>query len=168
VTTDELMEELARRGLSLALKPDGQPSLRGDPRQVTDALRRVLRHHRERLVKRLGEGEQVVAIAEATPAPLPPEGLPLPPGPEWNTWRQVSWPTSCLESERLYRTHHARLYPLLPCGQYRNAPHGRVETVRGQGQLLSVWAERLEVALERTGVVYLATWEAWPLQEREG
>lgn len=52
MSTDEILEEIASRGLSLVLV-DGRPTLRGDRTKVTPNLLAVLRWHREKIVQRL-------------------------------------------------------------------------------------------------------------------
>lgn len=53
MTTDELLAELADRGLTLILGEDG-PRLRGPRTMATPTLLAVLRWHREEITRRLG------------------------------------------------------------------------------------------------------------------
>lgn len=53
MTTDELLSELAARGLAVAIER-GVPRLRGPRGAVTPVLLRVLRHHRLEILRRHG------------------------------------------------------------------------------------------------------------------
>jgi hypothetical protein len=90
------------------------------------------------------------------------------PGPDWSAWRAVEWPQRCLESERRFGQPCARLYPLIPCGNYPGAPTGRVMTARGPGRLLAVFADVVQVALDddpKSKAAILQPWEVWPNEE---
>jgi hypothetical protein len=70
MTTDEVLAELAERRLELRFREDGTPYLHGPRLMATDALLRVLRHHRREIIRRL----------------RPPPSPPLPRPREWR-WR---------------------------------------------------------------------------------
>lgn len=53
MTTDEVLAELAARGLKVVLTPDGSPALLGKREEVTPALMGALRWHRDEIVRRL-------------------------------------------------------------------------------------------------------------------
>ena len=89
---------------------------------------------------------------------------------ELRDWIGRKWPLCCIESEILFRSRHARLLPLVPCGDYRGAPTGRVHTIKGAGKLLSVSREFAVVVLDTASAdrnkVRSATefrpWQVWP------
>ena len=66
MTTEEILEEIRKRGLEIVLSEDGVLKLRGSSEEKTPALLKALRHHRERIVGRLFPGKEV------KPPPLPP------------------------------------------------------------------------------------------------
>jgi hypothetical protein len=139
VIAAQLFTSLARQGFTLAAEGNG---IRISPAsRLTDALRQDIREHKAELL----------AILLAPAAPLPSPRLAQPSSEvedPWRYWRGVTWPKSCLESERLFGQPHARLFPLVPCGNYPDAPTGRVMTLNGPGRLLQVFAERAAVVLD--------------------
>jgi hypothetical protein len=90
---------------------------------------------------------------------------------DWAHWDRAVWPAACLESERLFRQPHARLFPLVALNRKDGRPQPEVMTVCGPGRLLSVFADEAQVALDaalhaapRRRVTYLKPWEVWPVQ----
>jgi hypothetical protein len=95
-------------------------------------------------------------------------GVAVRAGVDYSHWERAVWPASCLESEALFGQPHARLFPLLATGRnpYDGQPVPQVQTVRGPGRLLSVFADEAQVALDsdtKGKVVFLRPWEVWPL-----
>ena len=58
MTTEQLLELIAARGLRVVLLPDGRPALRGDRAAATPALLAALKWHREELVRRAAPDER--------------------------------------------------------------------------------------------------------------
>lgn len=57
MTTKDLLSLVKERGLSVELRPDGTPVLKcgNNPAMKTDALLKVLRLHRERIIEMLSK-----------------------------------------------------------------------------------------------------------------
>jgi hypothetical protein len=156
VIAAQLFTNLARQGFTLAAEGNG---IRISPAsRLTDAIRRDIREHRAELL--------AILLAQAAPLPSPRLAQPSAEGEDpWRYWRVVTWPKSCLESERLFGQPHARLFPLVPCDNYPDAPTGRVMTLNGPGRLLQVFAERAAVVLDtgpQDAMVFLHPSQVWP------
>lgn len=77
MTTDQLLAALKARGLTVKAGKGG-PVLVGNPALVTEKLRRVLKWHREEILRRLDlpDSEQPPAREVVRPEP-PPEAVPV-------------------------------------------------------------------------------------------
>lgn len=53
MTTDQVLEVLKDRKLLLVIQPDGSPVVKGDKEAMTPTLLRVLKFHKDEIVKRL-------------------------------------------------------------------------------------------------------------------
>ena len=76
MTTDEVLAVLKDRGLSVTLA-NGQPKVAGPREQLTSELLRVLKLHRDEIIRRLG-GDPTAPPASTAPEPTTQETAPEP------------------------------------------------------------------------------------------
>lgn len=98
MSTDEVLAELERRGLTIALDR-GRPVLVGPRSRASATLLAVLRWHRDAIARRLAESPP------APPAPAPtPQAAPA--GPREWLWRDGHRYTECPDDARFLSPDH--------------------------------------------------------------